>query len=343
MPQPNQSTTPVASPQHRYAAGRPRFLRGTAFAATALLAAALTFPGAASANVGAGRPVNASSPEGPSAAAARNLPSLLDSLRGRSRKLRARFVSPSRTASLPILRELFGDSAASRPAVHTANLTEQEEAAEGPFHFITMRPFTDKVRGRIGTYRIGNFPSEQRSARGGTSGNPEGFLEITTTNQDTPVSEHFRLKDFLTKDQATVWPKYLVLREPLVDKLELVLDELRGMGVAVQRMRVMSGFRTPQYNAQGVGAGGRVQDSRHQYGDAADVYIVNGTRDWMSDLNGDGRVDLRDARVLAAAADRVEKAHPDLVGGIGVYPATSAHGPFVHIDVRGTKARWGSL
>jgi len=90
-------------------------------------------------------------------------------------------------------------------------------------------------------------------------------------------------------------------------------------------------------------AGGRVQDSRHQYGDAADVYVVNGAKDWMSDLDRNGRVDSRDARVLAAAAERVELAHPELVGGIGVYPATKAHGPFVHIDVRGTRARWGDL
>jgi uncharacterized protein YcbK (DUF882 family) len=134
-----------------------------------------------------------------------------------------------------------------------------------------------------------------------------------------------------------------VLREPLVDKLELVLAELREMGVPARALRVMSGFRTPQYNEQGVGAGGRVQDSRHQYGDAADVYIVNGARDWMSDVNRDGRVDTRDARVLAAAAERVEQAHPELVGGIGIYKATAAHGPFVHIDVRGNRARWGEM
>jgi hypothetical protein len=275
----------------------------------------------------------------PGAGATRPGIPLLDSLRGRSRKLRARFVSPRRVASLPILRELFGDSVGLRPAVLSTTIPD-EASSSGPFHFITMRPFTDKVRGRIGAYRIGMFPSEGRST---SAANPEGFLEITAGNQDTPVSEHFRLKDFLTHDQASVWPKYLVLREPLVDKLELVMDELRAMGVAVNRMRVMSGFRTPQYNAQGVGAGGRVQDSRHQYGDAADVYIVNGSRDWMSDLDGNGKVDIRDARVLATAAERVERAHPDLVGGIGVYPATSAHGPFVHIDVRGKKARWGSL
>ena len=288
-------------------------------------------------------PANATTLTGaaPLAAGSATKPTLHDSLRGRSRKLRARFVNPTRTGALPILRELFGDSVGRQVGVHAT--AESSASAAGPFSFITMRPFTDKVRGRIGEYRIGVFPSEQRSARSAAYANPEGFLEITAGNQDTPVSEHFNLRDFLTHDQGAVWPKYLVLREPLVDKLELVMDELRDMGVAVRRMRVMSGFRTPQYNAQGVGAGGRVQDSRHQYGDAADVYIANGPRDWMSDLDRNGRVDVGDARLLAMAAERVERAHPDLVGGVGVYPATSAHGPFVHIDVRGSRARWGAM
>lgn len=261
----------------------------------------------------------------------------LDSLRGASRKLRARFLSPTRAAGIPVLRELFGDSAITRAGVYAA------DDSSGAFHFITMRPFTDKVKGRIGSYRIGFFPAEQREARSAAYRNPEGFLEVTSGNADTPISDHFRLRDFLTKDQANVWPKYLVLREPLVDKLELVLAELRTMGVEASRLRVMSGFRTPQYNQQGVGAGGRAQDSRHQYGDAADVYVVNGSRDWMSDINRDGRVNTGDAQLLAEAAARVEAKHPALVGGIGVYKATSAHGPFVHIDVRGKRARWGEF
>lgn len=262
---------------------------------------------------------------------------LLDSLRGRSRKLRARFIAPRRAGGIPVLRELFGDSALSKPGVYAA----KDVDPTAPFHFITMRPFTDKVSGRIGSYRIGFFPQERRGARAASYVNPEGFLEVTADNQGTNVSEHFQLRDFLTHDQVRVWPKYLVLREPLIDKLELVITELKAMGVKVNDMKVMSGFRTPQYNEQGVGAGGRAKDSRHQYGDAADVYIVNGSRDWMSDLNNDGRVDTRDARVLAMAAERVEQKNPDLVGGVGIYKATSAHGPFVHIDVRGTRARWG--
>jgi hypothetical protein len=263
-------------------------------------------------------------------------PALPDTLRGRSGKLRARFLLPARDGAIPLLRELFGDSAGGRPGVLAA------ADSGGPFHFITVRPFSDKVRGRIGGYAIGDFPWERRGSRGASARTPAGLVEVTPANADLPVSQHVRLRDFLTHDQARVWPKYLALREPLLDKLELVVDELHDMGVAVGRLRVMSGFRTPQYNAQGVGAGGRVSDSRHQYGDAADVYVTDGGRDWMTDLNRDGRVDLRDARLLASAAERVESAHPELVGGIGIYPATGAHGPFVHIDVRGTRARWGA-
>lgn len=262
-----------------------------------------------------------------------------DSLFGQSRKLRARFVSAARSMSLPILRQLFGDTALRQPGLYAAFTDELHQ----PFTFITMRPFADKVAGRIGAYNIGFFPSERRAPRSDAYRNPEGFVEVTAANQFTNVSEHFTLSDFLTHDQVAVWPKFLVLREPLVDKLELVIAELGKMGVPVNHLRVMSGFRTPQYNEPGVGAGGRASDSRHQFGDAADVYVVNGARDWMSDINHDGRVDTRDAKLLAEAAERVERAHPDLVGGIGIYKATSEHGPFVHIDVRGTRARWGLL
>jgi uncharacterized protein YcbK (DUF882 family) len=119
-----------------------------------------------------------------------------------------------------------------------------------------------------------------------------------------------------------------------------VIGALHKGGVKVNRMSVMSGFRTPQYNDRGVGAGGRSEVSRHQYGDAADVYVDNDYNGGMDDLNRDGRVNTEDARFLAKVVEQVEQQFPELTGGIGVYPATNAHGPFVHIDVRGVKARW---
>jgi hypothetical protein len=213
------------------------------------------------------------------------------------------------------------------------------------FAQITLTPFGAKQRGRIGTYMIGSWPAE-RGARGPARApadryaNPRGFIQVTLENRDTPVSEHFRLRDFLTKNQPNVWPKYLVLELRLIDKLELVLNDLRSRGIRTDGVTVMSGFRTPSYNEGGGNTAGRADLSRHMYGDAADVYIDNDRNGVMDDLNGDGRVDPGDARVMLEAVDRVERAHPELIGGAGVYSACCGHGPFIHIDTRGYRARW---
>lgn len=212
----------------------------------------------------------------------------------------------------------------------------------GPlFSYLTQRPFSSKVNGRIGQYLIGSWPGERGHVTSKAYQNPPGFIEVTQENQNLRVSEHFRLRDFLTKGQVGIWPKYLVLREELVDKLELVITDLNSRGTTVTRMAVMSGFRTPQYN--GAGGEGRSGVSRHMYGDAADVFVDNDGNGRMDDLNRDGKVDHRDARVILEAVERVERRHPTLAGGVGVYRANSAHGPFAHVDVRGWRARWGLI
>jgi len=259
----------------------------------------------------------------------------LDSLVGLSGKLRARFVARgTATLGVPILAQLFGDSALEVTGVHPLM------DASRSFSLITMLPFSAKQKGRIGTYFIGNWPYEHRAPRTTGDANPDGFIEVTAENESTFVSDHFRLSDFLTHDQQDTWPKYLVLNEKLVDKLELVIDDLNAHGVRVDHLAIMSGFRTPEYNRQGVGKGGRARDSRHQYGDAADVFVDNGSGR-MADLNHDGRVNSLDARIIRDAVDRVEAAHPELVGGVGIYRGTSMHGPFAHVDARGVRARWG--
>jgi hypothetical protein len=218
---------------------------------------------------------------------------------------------------------------------------ELSGASIAAVNLIVMKPFSAKVGGRIGSYRMGNWPYERSTPRSPSYAPPKGFIEVTPENFRTKVSEHFTVGQFLTKDQGNVWPKYLVLDRRLLDKLELTIAELQGMGCPVKNFSIMSGFRTPQYNERGVGAGGRSAVSRHQYGDASDVYPDDDKDGRMDDLNRDGRVDSKDAKVLAAAAEAVERKNPQLVGGIGIYPATSSHGPFVHIDARGTRARWG--
>ncbi len=293
----------------------------------------LAVAGSSTANAQAVRPFQ---PQATRAAIAALDPSNDDSLGGKSGKLLARIFGPKRDGGIRVLERLFGDSAARRPGVYAAH----DSMSGRPFSFITLIPFGARERGRLGDYRIGFWPGERTRTLSDDKA-PEGFIEVTSNNQDTPLSENFRLRDFLTHDQQDVWPKYLVIRESLIDKLELLIDDLRTRGVAVRHLSVMSGFRTPQYNVRGVGRGGRARDSRHQYGDAADVFVDNDGDGRMDDLNHDGRVDTRDAKFLLESVERVEMQHPDLIGGAGVYRATRAHGPFVHVDTRGSRARWG--
>lgn len=265
-----------------------------------------------------------------------------DSLRGRSGKLRAVLV-PRSERRVGILERMFGDSVPQTPGVHVG----RDSGATPNLALIIMRDFAEKLGGKIGEYRMGFWPAERRrplaKALSTAYANPEGFIEVTPENADTYVSEHFRLRDFLTHDQQGVWPKYLVLRAPLVDKLELVISQLEARGTPVRHMSVMSGFRTPQYNASAGERSGRSNVSRHMYGDAADVFVDNDGDGRMDDLNRDGRIDYRDAQVILNAVEQVERLHGDLVGGVGVYRATRAHGPFAHVDVRGNRARWGRL
>jgi uncharacterized protein YcbK (DUF882 family) len=94
------------------------------------------------------------------------------------------------------------------------------------------------------------------------------------------------------------------------------------------RLDVKSGFRTPSHNRRVRRA---ARDSRHQYGDAADVGV---------DANGNGRIDRGDWRLLVKAIDAVERSHPDLVGGLGIYNSRRYASPYVHVDVRGKRSRW---
>jgi hypothetical protein len=260
-----------------------------------------------------------------------------DSLRGYSGKLLARFVDTRRPSpAATMFFHLFGNPSAARPGIYPVD----DSALTRPFSFIALDPFSSKHGASLGGYNIGYWPGETRAVSAAYA-NPAGFIEVTRDNADTPISEHFRLRDFLTHDQANVWPKYLVLRDQLVDKLELIIADLQQHGHAVNHMSVMSGFRTPQYNAHGGNTAGRATLSRHMYGDASDVFVDNDGNGRMDDLNGDGRVDFRDAQVVEQASTRVEHAHPDLIGGGGVYRETGDHGPFAHIDVRGNAARWG--
>lgn len=256
---------------------------------------------------------------------------------GTSGNLRALIGTAAALEQEEGLRPLLAGVPIHTPGVHSLGLAAPDRE---PLVVVSMEPLETLKRARLAAYRVGHWPDGGLAGRDPRYAPPSGFIAVTPENAATPVSKRFRLRDFLTHDQQDVWPKVLVLRVKLLDKLELVGDRLASRGMPGS-LRILSGFRTPQYNARGVGArGGRAGASRHMYGDAADVYVDEDGDGMMDDLDGDGRVTIRDARVLLAVADGVEASYPDLAGGLSAYPATSAHGPFVHIDARGTRARW---
>ena len=226
--------------------------------------------------------------------------------------------------------------APTKPGVFTINLIQLEQQDTMHIQAFVLTPFRQLSETLLNGYKIGNYP--ETKLRGLTNyAYPKGFIEVTEKNQNTWLSPHFQLKQFLCK-QASV-PQYIVLRPKLIIKLELILSKLNKMGFHLKTLHIMSGYRTPVYNRNI----GNVKYSRHIYGDAADIFIDVDENGLMDDLNKDGQVDFQDAEWLFDQIDAwsdLTEFEP-LIGGLSAYPATSAHGPFVHVDTRGFKTRWG--
>ena len=234
------------------------------------------------------------------------------------------------TASLPLNgAELVAPTA---PGMyHLALLRDGNRRIVDGMTVAVLVPFAEKLGATLNGYKIGTYLAERL---GGDHDAPEGFIEVGPNDVDLPVTTHLRVSDFLTHDGQSSWPRYVALEPKLLDKLELVISQVRRMqgrntadseSVALD---VHSGFRTPSHN-RGVKRSAR--DSRHQYGDAADVAI---------DANFDGRYTAADSRLVALAVEMVEQDHPELRGGMGVYTSRRYSTPYVHIDARGKRARW---
>lgn len=279
---------------------------------------------------------------------------------GTSREVKLSFALPGSEIEFPL--EVSGDpsalsyewvasrdSAASEPVRPVNGASFVAPTKPGFYHLAIVRgtdrqiiseptlavmvPFKQRVGGMLNGYRIGTYVADRLAQHD----HPDGFLEVGEADVDLRITTHLRLGDFLTHDsQSDVWPKYVALNPRLLDKLELVFAKIGvrarlshpGDDAPSVAFDVHSGFRTPAHNA---GVWRAASDSRHEYGDAADVAI---------DANGDGRVTLADELLVARAVEQVESEHPDLVGGLGLYTSGQYHTPYVHIDTRGKRSRW---
>ncbi|HZN97121.1 MAG TPA: hypothetical protein VFB61_05255 [Gemmatimonadales bacterium] len=114
----------------------------------------------------------------------------------------------------------------------------------------------------ISGFLVGRY--ESRPLRGDPGyARPNGFVEVTEANRGALVAPHFTIGQFLSK-QNRGFPTYLVLRERLLLKLEMLLEEVRSAGLPVSTFRILSGYRTPFYNRS---IGNETRYSRHVYGD----------------------------------------------------------------------------
>jgi hypothetical protein len=201
-----------------------------------------------------------------------------------------------------------------------------------------MIPFKQLKGGYLHCYRVGEYPKVALKNMQ-IYKPPKGFIEATKELEQTKISPHFKLNQFLCKQECDS-SRYLVLEERLILKLELILEKVNEKGYACNTFHIMSGYRTPHYNH----SIGNVKYSRHCWGGAADVFIdENPKDDMMDDLNKDGKIDLKDARVLYNIIEEMygKPWYEIFIGGLGKYKKTASHGPFVHVDVRGFRARWG--
>jgi hypothetical protein len=228
--------------------------------------------------------------------------------------------------------------APSKPGLYPMDIQSDLASDARQLNVFVMVPATEQTSDNtLAGYRIGAYPATPYKGLEIYKA-PQGFVEVTQENLNTLVSPNFSIRQFLAK-QDQGFPKYIVLKANLLLKLENILASLNQNVKPIDGFTIMSGYRTPWYNR----AIGNVPNSRHVFGGAADFYVDDQPEDGqMDDMNGDGKIDKKDAQWLAAYINKMSQRGEfgSRTGGIGIYGRNSAHGPFVHVDVRGSRARW---
>ena len=123
------------------------------------------------------------------------------------------------------------------------------------------------------------------------------------------LEKNFSLHEFRCKDGTDVPDEFMSNVRQLCMNLQTLRDYID------KPIIVISGYRSPEYNKKIGGA----KKSQHMLAKAADI-IVSG----MTSL------EIRDIIIKLIKEGKMDP------GGVGIYPT------FVHYDVRGRNARWGS-
>jgi len=187
------------------------------------------------------------------------------------------------------------------------------------------------------TTTLNSFPIGSYGDGSSREHDPDYFVELTAANSGARVSTHLTLGDFLCHIEGR-YPQYMALDLRLADKVEAVLRAVQDVYPEAASIHLISCFRTPEYNQE---IGNETSFSQHLYGGAADLWIEGyPPNDLMDDIDRNKRVDVYDGEYLVDLVRVLEARGEVAVGGASAYRWTAAHGPFVHIDVRGSAATW---
>ena len=121
------------------------------------------------------------------------------------------------------------------------------------------------------------------------------------------LTAHFRWAEFACRDGTPVPEEYKARVETLAVQLEILRAHFGAP------IRIISAYRSPDYNE----AIGSKPSSQHVRGRAVDISVVGVAPE-----------------MVYAKACQLQEDGVFIMGGCGLYPS------FVHIDTRGTKARW---
>jgi len=204
--------------------------------------------------------------------------------------------------------------------------------------------------------KLGTYYTPQRAVRekvrrhADAYGVPEWFIRFDEADSGVRLTPTYTLGDLYPREARNEPPRehpeppslHLALDYNMLLKLEALTEELRDLKLLKGKLALTSAYRSPIYNAS-IESG---HYSRHMYGDAVDFAIDEDSdpRQYMDDVDGDGRVDRRDLILIARVVRRLEAAGRVREGGCGIYERRSGGKSidgYIHMDARGHHATWG--
>ncbi len=228
------------------------------------------------------------------------------------------------------------------------------------------------VDGKVNGFKVGIYPdptdpehlkktanAESVKAHQQVYQPPKYFYPVTPDTYRLKIFKDYTLGEFDLDPRfiKLTYPRYVAINPKIFTKLEMLEEVVRSQGVKLSKFKIFYGYRSPLYNI-----GSRENDgdttlkspfSTHMYGLAVDIMIDEDDDLVIDDLNRDGKITHADAVVLLRYVNildnKLQEEKSDLLGGAGSYihhdfweRGEYVQSPYVHIDVRGYRARWGA-